>query len=230
LKYTKKSPSKYDLSLQSIRKFLAKIASDINKPNGIKVIKPEEAIPFIETLAIKKFFGIGKVTEKKMKGLKIFTGADLKKVSQVDLVRYFGKAGRHYYNIVRGIDEREVNPNRIRKSIGSERTFNTDFDQWEDLKNKLEPIIEEVFEILKKKNNYGRTITVKIKNATFQTMTRSKTFGSDLKDAEIFKLTALQLLEDNYQAAGKIRLLGVAVSNLMSEREEGGRQLEFDFP
>lgn len=210
-------------------KFLAKIASDINKPNGIKVIKPEEAISFIETLAIKKFFGIGKVTEKKMQELKIYTGADLKKVSQVDLVRHFGKAGRHFYNIVRGIDERAVNPNRIRKSIGSERTFNTDLDQWEDLKNKLEPIIEEVFDILKKTNNFGRTITVKIKNSDFQTITRSKTFGSDLKDAEIFKLTALQLLEDNYQAVGKIRLLGVAVSNLMSEREEGGRQLEFDF-
>ncbi len=211
-------------------KFLAKIASDINKPNGLKVIKPEEAILFIEALPIKKFFGIGKVTEKKMQGLNIFTGADLKKLSQIDLVRHFGKAGRHYYNIVRGIDEREVNPNRIRKSIGSERTFNTDFEEWEDLKDRLEPIIKEVFELLKKKNNYGRTITIKIKNAAFQTITRSKTFGSDLKDARQFKLTALQLLEDNYQGAGKIRLLGVAVSNLMSEREEGGRQLEFDFP
>lgn len=210
-------------------KFLAKIASDINKPNGLKVITPKEALPFLEALPIQKFYGIGKVTAKRMNEMDIFKGSDLKKLSEIEMGRHFGKSGRFYYKIVRGVDDRPVNPNRIRKSISSESTFNTDIDQWELLEEKILPLIEEVFTTLQEKNNYGRTITVKIKNAQFQTFTRSKTFGSDVKEAAIFKTTALQLLEDNYQQVGKIRLLGVGVSNLMSERDAVGVQLEFDF-
>jgi len=210
-------------------KFLAKIASDINKPNGLKVITPPEAVAFLATLSVKEFYGVGKVTAKKMNKMGIFTGADLKQLSEIKLSKHFGKAGRFYYNIVRGIDERPVNPNRIRKSISSETTFNEDIDQLEALQEKVLPLIEEVFDSLQKSGNYGRTITLKIKNANFQTITRSKTFGSDVKDASIFKTTVLQLLEDNYQQVGKIRLLGVAVSNLMSERDHRGIQLEFDF-
>ena len=210
-------------------KFLAKIASDINKPNGIKVIRPAEAIPFLEQLTVQTFFGIGKVTAKKMQQMGIYTGADLKKLSEIKLVQHFGKAGRFYYKIVRGIDDRPVNPNRIRKSISEENTFSKDLNQWRDLEAALMLIIDSVFKTLQEKNNYGRTITVKIKNAAFQIITRSKTYGSDVKDLAIFKATALDLLEANYQQAGKIRLLGVGVSNLMSERGEEGMQLEFDF-
>lgn len=210
-------------------KFLAKIASDINKPNGLKVITPKEAISFLETLPIQKFFGIGKVTAKKMNNMGIFTGADLKGLSEIALSQRFGKSGRFYYKIVRGIDERPVNPNRIRKSISSETTFRTDISDLPLLQEKIIPLIEEVFTALQKSNNYGRTLTLKIKNAQFQTITRSKTFGSDVKDAAIFKTTLLQLLENHYVQAGKIRLLGVGVSNLMSERDITGVQLEFDF-
>ena len=212
-------------------KFLAKIASDINKPNGIKVITPTEAIPFLETLKIEKFHGIGKVTAKRMHKLGIYTGGDLKKQTEIALFQRFGKVGRHYFKIVRGIDDRAVNPNRIRKSMGTERTFKEDLEKWEDLKAKIEPIIEDVFKTMKDKVNYGRTVNLKIKTADFQIITRSKTFSRELKDFEIFRQTALELLEENYEIAGKIRLLGVAVSNLMREQfGEGGIQLEFDFP
>ena len=212
-------------------KFLAKIASDINKPNGIKVITPAEAIPFLETLKIEKFHGIGKVTSKRMHRLGIHTGGDLKKRTEIELCQRFGKVGRHYYKIVRGIDDRPVNPNRIRKSLGAERTFQEDLSQWEDLKAKLDPIISSVFESLKERDNYGRTINLKIKNADFQIFTRSKTFSSEVRDFATFRQTALELLEENYEAAGKIRLLGIAASNLMRENfGDGGIQLEFDFP
>jgi len=212
-------------------KFLAKIASDINKPNGIKVITPDEAIPFLESLKIEKFHGIGKVTAKRMHQLGIHTGGDLKKRTEIELFQRFGKAGRHYYKIVRGIDNRAVNPNRIRKSLGAERTFQEDLDKWDDLKAKLDPIINAVFESLKEKDNFGRTINLKIKNADFQIFTRSKTFNREVKDLATFRQTALTLLKENYEAAGKIRLLGIAASNLMRENfGEGGIQLEFDFP
>lgn len=212
-------------------KFLAKIASDINKPNGIKVITPEEAIPFLETLKIEKFHGIGKVTAKRMHKLGIYTGGDLKQKSEIELFQRFGKAGRHYYKIVRGIDDRAVNPNRIRKSIGSERTFRDDLEKWEDLKAKLDPLINSVFSYMQEKINFGRTVNIKIKTADFQTITRSKTFASEVRDLDTFRRTALELLEENYEAAGKIRLLGVSASNLMRENfGDGGIQLEFDFP
>ena len=110
----------------SFNKFLAKIASDINKPNGQKVITPEEAIPFLDLLPVEKFFGVGKVTAKRMHKMGIRTGADLKKISELELAQRFGKAGRYYYKIVRAQDDRKVNPNRVRKSIGAERTFNED--------------------------------------------------------------------------------------------------------
>ena len=210
-------------------KFLAKIASDINKPNGLKVITPKEAIPFLETLPIKAFYGIGKVTAKRMNEMGIFTGADLKQLSEIKLSKRFGKVGRFYFNIVRGKDERPVNPNRIRKSISSETTFNEDTEELVRLQEKVLPLIEDVFSSMQESNNYGRTITLKIKNAQFQLITRSKTFGSDVKDVTIFKTVVLQLLEDHYSQAGKIRLLGVGVSNLMSERDVEGMQLEFDF-
>jgi len=209
-------------------KFLAKIASDINKPNGIKVIRPAEALPFLAQLEVKKFFGIGKVTTKRMHEMGIYTGTDLKKLTEIELVQHFGKVGRFYYKIVRGIDEREVNPNRVQKSIGAENTFGKDLETWEELEAAIAPLIDSVFDSLKKKNNYGRTITVKIKNTAFQTITRSKTFCSDVKDVEVFRSIALSLLENNYTQVGKIRLLGVAVSNLMSDREGEGIQLELD--
>lgn len=214
----------------SFNKFLAKIASDINKPNGIKVILPKEAEAFIAELPIQKFHGIGKVTAEKMQRMGIYKGADLKKLSEIELVKRFGKVGRHYYRIVRADDQRAVNPNRIRKSIGAERTFSEDLRTLEAMNGRLIPIAERVFEYMKKSQNYGRTLTVKIKMADFRIITRSKTFLRELKDREVFLNVTTELLAENFTPEMAVRLLGVSVSNLMHDvKGEGGIQLELDF-
>lgn len=214
----------------SFNKFLAKVASDINKPNGIKVITPPEAILFLENLPVEKFFGVGKVTAKRMHTLRIFTGKDLKQKTELELVQRFGKAGRHYYRIVRAEDYRKVNPNRIRKSIGAERTFFDDLKTEKEMVEKLIPIAEKVFDYMKKANNFGRTITLKAKTPEFQSITRSKTFNSEPKDRELFLSIVSDLLKNNFHEFQEVRLLGVQVSNLQKDQKMvGGIQLEFDF-
>lgn len=212
----------------SFNKFLAKIASDINKPNGIKVITPPEAPAFLDALPIEKFHGIGKVTAQKMKKLGIHTGADLKTWTEIELVRRFGKVGRHYFRIVRADDQREVNPNRIRKSIGAERTFREDLVQVEDMKEKLTHIAGIVFEYMKKSDNFGRTVTIKIKSADFVISTRSKSFAIEVTELDDLVAIAHELLESNQEEIDKVRLLGVSVSNLQKENTVG-IQLKFDF-
>lgn len=213
----------------SFNKFLAKIASDINKPNGIKIIQPEEAISFLEKLPIEKFHGIGKVTAKKMRRMSIFTGGDLKNLSEIELVQRFGKVGRYYYRIVRAQDDRAVNPNRIRKSIGAERTFFEDLQKLEPMKEKLTYLAKKVFEYMQKADNFGRTVTIKIKSDDFVQITRSKSFQSEVRDeAQLISITH-ELLETNWEEINKVRLLGVAVSNLEKEQQIEGTQLEFDF-
>lgn len=215
----------------SINKFLAKVASDINKPNGMKVILPDEAEAFLEQLDIAKFFGIGKVTAKKMRLMGINTGADLKKRTEIELVQRFGKAGRFYYNIVRGVDNRKVNPNRIRKSIGAERTFNNDLTSLHEMEERLEKITRNLFKTIKKLDNYGRTVTVKIKFANFEVITRSKTYSKDITSEEELVAAMKALLKDNMESDVRVRLLGISVSNLQREKDDDGlpRQLEFDF-
>ena len=214
----------------SFNKFLAKVASDINKPNGIKVITPSEALDFIEKLPIEKFFGIGKVTAKRMHSMRIFTGKDLKAKSEVELVKRFGKAGRHYYRIVRAEDTRKVNPNRIRKSIGAERTFFDDLKTEKEMWEKLEPIAEKVFDYMNKAENFGRTITLKAKTPDFQSLTRSKTFSSEPKEKTLFLSIVKELLQNHFNEFQEVRLLGVQVSNLQKDQKmDGGIQLEFDF-
>ncbi len=213
----------------SFNKFLAKIASDINKPNGIKVIPPEEAMDFIAGLPVRKFHGIGKVTAGKMERQGIYTGADLRQYSKLELTRLFGKAGRHYYRIVRAEDDREVNPSRIRKSIGAERTFGEDLQSIERMKEKLTDIGQRVYNYMKKSDNFGRTITVKIKSADFKIITRSKTFPREIRKEEELRSVVHSLLENSQNQIDKVRLLGVSVSNLEKEQKEDGIQLEFDF-
>lgn len=215
----------------SFNKFLAKIASDINKPNGQKVITPAEAADFIDALPIEKFFGIGKVTAKKMHEMGIYKGADLKSYSKIELSQWFGKAGRHYYKIVRGEDNRAVQPNRIRKSIGSERTFSEDISSRVLMKEKLIPIIQSVYQYMKDTDNFGRTITLKAKSADFQQYTRSKSFGSEVTDLSALEQIVFDLLENNQDAWTSVRLLGVTVSNLQNELkiDGAGVQLKFDF-
>lgn len=214
----------------SYNKFLAKIASDINKPNGIKVILPEEAAAFIDALPVSKFFGVGKVTQKKMHDWGIFTGADLKARSREDLVQRFGKVGHHYFKISRGIDRRAVNPNRIRKSIGAERTFTEDLETIGAMRERLIPIAERVFEYMKKTDNYGRTLHLKAKSPDFKLFTRSKTFNSELRDLEVFLKQVNLLLDNHYEEFPQVRLLGVSVSNLTKEQHlTEGIQLEIEF-
>ena len=213
----------------SFNKFLAKTASDINKPNGWKYISVEEAIPFLEELPIGKFHGIGKVTTEKMKRMGIYKGLDLKQLDEIELIQRFGKVGRFYYRIVRGDDQRAVNPNRIRKSIGAERTFSEDLRDIDEMKARLKYISGVVFEHMKKSDNYGRTITLKMKTADFKIITRSKTFTTEVRDLDIIVKVINELLENNTKEIDKIRLLGVSVSNLAKEQESGGIQLEFEF-
>ncbi len=214
----------------SFNKFLAKVASDINKPNGMKVILPEEAESFLEALPVEKFHGIGKVTAARMNKMGIYKGSDLKRMSELELVRRFGKVGLHYYKIVRAEDDRPVNPNRIRKSIGAERTFSEDLTREEDMKEKIAYLCQVVFDHMEKKDNFGRTLTLKIKYSDFKIITRSRTFGGEIRKLSDMTAAAFQLLEENLQPEDRIRLLGIAVSNLSREQIGGGGiQLEFDF-
>ncbi|MFN7115282.1 MAG: DNA polymerase IV [Saprospiraceae bacterium] len=213
----------------SFNKFLAKIASDINKPNGIKVITPAEATDFLEALPIEKFHGVGKVTADKMKRMGILTGADLKKISEIELVQRFGKVGAHYYRIVRAEDQRPVNPHRIRKSIGAERTFSEDLTEISDMQEKLRYLAGVVFEYMQKSENFGRTVTLKIKSADFKLSTRSRTFTTEVIDLEQLTHIVFELLHENQQEIDQVRLLGVTVSNLQKEHEVEGIQLRLEF-
>jgi DNA polymerase-4 len=213
----------------SFNKFLAKIASDVNKPNGIKVITPAEATAFLDALPIEKFHGVGKVTAEKMKRMGILTGADLKQFSELELLQKFGKVGGHYYRIVRAEDDRPVNPHRIRKSIGAERTFSEDLTKIADMKEKLSYLAGVVFEYMKKTDNFGRTVTLKIKSADFKLSTRSRTFGREVTDLEQLTQIVFELLHENEEEVERVRLLGVTVSNLQKEHEGEGVQLWLEF-
>lgn len=214
----------------SINKFTAKIASDINKPNGQKTIVPDEVVPFLETLPVKKFFGVGKVTAEKMNKLGIFTGLHLKEKSLVWLNQNFGKSGKHFYNIVRGIQHSEVKPNRIRKSIAAERTFNEDLSNEIYMLEKLDGIAEELERRMSKGPVKGKTITLKIKYSDFTNQTRSKTLDHFVnKKEEFFKVIEGLLYQEELK--NSVRLLGISISNLNTgdEQEPISVQLEFDF-
>ena len=215
----------------SYNKFLAKIASDYNKPDGLFVIRPEKAETFVESLEIERFFGVGKVTAQKMHLLGIHTGADLKKMSEESLIRQFGKAGHTYFENARGIDNREVNPNRIRKSIGAENTFDTDLEMSTKMTLELYQIARRTWERIESQQFYGRTITLKIKYTDFEIITRSKTLPDPVKDFRFFWNTAKEMLKQIDTSQKKVRLMGLTISsnednnNLPSE----GIQLEFKF-
>lgn len=213
----------------SFTKFIAKTASDFNKPNGLTVIKPDEAQAYLDKLPIEKFHGIGKVTAEKMRKMGVKNGADLKNWTEMALLQRFGKVGRHYFRICRGLDEGVVNPNRIRKSIGAEETFLNDISDIEDMKTELIPIVTKVFDYMKSKNNFGRTLTLKAKTSEFQTISRSKTYLSELKDLPELLRGTFELLNQNISDFGTVRLLGISISNLTKEQIVDGIQLELDF-
>ena len=197
----------------SFNKFLAKMASDVNKPNGIYVVTPKIAAQFIDRLPIGKFFGVGKVTEKKMHTMGIKTGADLKKIEREELIRCFGKVGNYYYNIVHGKDDRPVNPHRVRKSIGQERTLSIDIDNKEEMLEILKKLAEGIERIMKKKSMKGRTITLKVKYFNFKSITRSITLTEPVCEAAEMMKHAAVLLEKTEAGIKKVRLLGISISN-----------------
>ena len=210
-------------------KFLAKVASDINKPDGLKVIPPDEADAFLEHLPIKKFHGIGSATEKKMVALGITNGAELKKRSELELVQSFGKVGRHYYRIVRGQDNRAVKPHRIRKSIGKEKTFRDDVVDFSWLSDFLQELVEKVSGRAKQLGAMGRTVTLKIRYDDFETLTRSYSSQNATNEAGYILETGRKLLEETEAGARPVRLLGITLGNLEGLDEKEGRQLELEF-
>lgn len=213
----------------SINKFVAKVASDYNKPNGQKTVTPDEVEPFLENLDIKKFYGIGKVTKEKMYQHGIFTGKDLKSKPLEFLEKNFGKSGVFYYNIVRGIHYSEVKPNRISKSVAAEHTFNENLTSEIYMQQRLEQIASELERRLKKHNISGKTVTLKIKYSNFTTQTRSKTLPYFIADKGLLAETAKDLL---YQERLKesVRLLGISLSNLNTEiKKTVVVQLKFQF-
>ncbi|MRT93099.1 DNA polymerase IV [Ancylomarina sp. 16SWW S1-10-2] len=210
----------------SVNKFLAKIASDYQKPDGLFVVKPKMVESFIEKLSIEKFFGVGKVTADKMHKIGIFHGKDLKKRSLLELTRLFGKNGVYYYNIARGIDQREVNPNRIRKSVSTENTFLDDIRTKEALKKRLEELTLDLHRRLQKAKFKGRTISLKIKYSNFEQITRSKTVFHEIVDYdEILELSSSLLSQ--LELVDSVRLLGIGISNQIKPNEI--IQLTFDF-
>lgn len=213
----------------SINKFIAKVASDINKPNGQKTVKPKDVILFLEELPVAKFFGVGKVTAQKMYKLGIYKGLDLKQKPLEELQLHFGKAGLHYYNIVRGIQHSEVSPNRIRKSIAAERTFNNDINSEEEIIEKLTLIGAELDKRLKKNKAKGKTVTLKIKYHDFTVQTRSKTLNHFIGNQSEFYAVIIQLLKQE-KLIKPVRLLGISISNLDNQKEvEKWIQLKFKF-
>ena len=220
----------------SVNKFIAKVASDINKPNGQKTIGPEEVIPFLEDLDIRKFYGVGKVTAEKMYQLGIFTGNDLKKKDLDFLTKKFGKSGKHYYNVVRGIHNSPVKPDRIRKSLGAERTFSENISSEIFMIERLENIAEEIERRLKKSDVAGKTITLKIKYSDFTLKTRGKTLPYFIRTKDVILETAKELLFQE-KMENSVRLLGITLANLNTEdkehkpqeKKEIAVQLKFDF-
>ena len=214
----------------SINKFIAKIASDYNKPNGQKTVTPEEIIPFLEALPIRKFYGVGKVTTEKMYQLGIFTGLELKSKSLEFLEKHFGKSGQYYYNVVRGIHNSEVKPTRIAKSVAAEHTFDVNLSSEVFMLEQLELIANSLERRLKKHNVSGKTVTLKIKYSDFTQQTRSKTLPYFIADKGLILEIVKELL---YQERMKdsVRLLGISMSNLNTEVKKAvvAVQLKFNF-
>jgi DNA polymerase-4 len=213
----------------SYNKFLAKIASDYNKPDGLFVIEPKTAVEFIEKLPVEKFFGVGPVTALKMHKLAIHCGLDLKKCDLEFLNRNFGKSGEYFYNISRGIDNRPVNPDRIIKSTGAERTFENDILNINEIITNIEKLAEKVFSRCSKNQNFGKTLTLKIKYSDFKQITRSKTDNFAIDSYDDIMKNALELVDSVDFSYMPVRLLGLQVSNFNNDEIWVPIQLQFDF-
>jgi len=213
----------------SINKFIAKIASDMNKPDGLTFIGPSKIQSFVDELGVEKFFGVGKVTAEKMKRMGLHTGADLKKLSEPELVRHFGKTGKFYYNIVRGIDERQVQPHRETKSISAEDTFPYDLKELDEMYEAVDTLSQIVYERVRRHGLKSRTVTLKIKFHDFRQITRSQSLPQPFTDLETIRSTGRKLLASTDLEEKKIRLLGIGVSNFEGQEETTDPQLRIDY-
>lgn len=213
----------------SFNKFLAKVASDENKPDGITVVPPQAAERFIDRLPIRKFYGVGSATEEKMRAMGIRTGADLKQFRKEDLVRRFGKAGIYFYDIARGQDHRPVNANRTRKSISRETTFSEDITGRVRMMAVFKQLSHDVEALVQQLDVRGLTLTIKIRYADYRCITRSTTLGQPIRDAASMTAFALRLLDGTDAAERHVRLLGVGISNFESSPSGSSRQLPLPF-
>ncbi len=212
----------------SYNKFLAKIASDMDKPDGFYLIKPEDAKLLLEDLDVGIFHGVGKRTEEKMHKMGIFKGRDLKMLSQQKIMKHFGKAGSYFYDVVRGIDERSVVSYRERKSIGAERTYETDIYEIDMVKEKLTEVVEIMWKRCEAKEMFGKTITLKLRFADFTTITRSST-NNQVFTKEEMETCMMNLMPIEEIKERGVRLLGATMSNFQPENRHFLKQLKLDF-
>lgn len=212
----------------SYNKFLAKIASDVNKPNGLFVITPEQALEFLEKLEIKKFFGIGKVTAGKLNKMGVWNGSDLKKISRFELIRLFGKVGNFYYEICRGKDPRQVEPFHERKSIGTEQTFQKDLYHKKELEEKMLQIADLLWGRAVKSGVKAKTLTFKFKYSDFKQHTGSKTVSGWISSKEMLITEAKKIL-NSYNFAKGVRLIGLTLSNFIINENREPVQLTIKF-
>ena len=210
----------------SYNKFLAKIASDMNKPDGLFVITPRQGPRFVESLPVRKFHGVGHVTAHRMRQLGIETGADLKRRPLEKLIGHFGKVGRYYYDAARGKDDRPVKNDRVRKSVGSETTFAEDLHSRQEMLRQLRERAARVAEILVSRELTGKTVTVKVRFSDFTLVTRSCTLNRVLRSRNEMLSLLPELLEKTNAPGRGVRLLGVTVSGLCPSRHDTHRQLD----
>ncbi len=213
----------------SCTKFVAKIASDLNKPNGVSVIEPDRVEDFLAALPIGKFHGIGKVTERKMLNLNIKTGADLRRCSRIELAEYFGKNGNFFYDIVRGRDPRPVRTSRVRKSIGSERTLTEDTVDLSEISQLLEALVKKISAVMQDRDISGKTITLKVRYSDFTTITRSVSCKTEISSVPEILACLPDLLNKTEAGTRPIRLVGVSASNLVPHTQRKPRQLLLPF-
>ena len=214
----------------SYNKFLAKLASDHRKPDGIFVVTPAMGPDFVETLPVRKFHGVGPATAARMERLGIKTGLDLRQQTLEALQRHFGKAGSYYYWAARGVDERPVRANRIRKSVGAENTFQADLVTFEAARDELREIVEKVWRYCEGSGVRGRTVTLKVKFANFRQLTRSRTGHVQIATRDELEELGGELLAPLFPVTRGIRLLGISLSSLVTEATEPDRHLSLAQP
>ncbi len=213
----------------SYNKFLAKVASDLKKPDGLSVILPEKAISFLDSLPVGKFHGVGKVTEKKMKNMGILNGRHLRQFSKADLILHFGKSGAFFYSIVRGIDDRPVKPTRQRKSIGSETTLQKDTRNLEEIESILNTLAEKIDKVMVRKECGANTITLKVRYHDFSTITRSTTPNIPVFTAAEIMPHIEKLRMSTEIGRKQVRLLGISLSKLIDKNRRKPIQLYLPF-